>query len=158
MSSLPRPPVGELPGRGCAPAQGRRGKNTWTPFDLASAWVAWWAKQVNTPTWWLESIAVPHQGDVCGFARRLWASFQMHKECYHATKGHNYYTAPPAPHCIGQDAYLPLKDMRFGVQDYHLCQAQKTLAYAKALQHWVEEARPPMLGKLCQLAECVHEL
>ena len=39
-----------------------------------------------------------------------------------------------------------------------MCQAQKTLAYAKALQHWAEEVRPPLLGKLHQLAECFHEL
>ena len=64
----------------------------------------------------------------------------------------------PALDGIDWDAYLLLKDMRFGAQDYCLCQLQKTLAYVKALQHWAKEANPPMPGKLHQLAECICEL
>ena len=82
----------------------------------------------------------------------------MPKECYCTTKGYNDYTMPLAPYCINSDAYLPLKGMRFGAQDYCLCLPQKTLAYAKALQNWVEEAKPLMPGEPCQLAECIHEL
>ena len=48
--------------------------------------------------------------------------------------------------------------MQFGSQDYHIKQLQKTLGYAKALQHWAEKAQPPMPGKPCQLLECVQEL
>ena len=110
------------------------------------------------PTWWPELVAVPQEGDVHRFTRRVWASFQMPKECYCTTKGYNDYTVPPALHCIDWNAYLPLRDMRFATQDYCLSQPRKTLAYAKALQHWAEEAKHPMPGKLCQLAECIHEL
>ena len=53
--------------------------------------------------------------------------------CY---QGKNNYILPPTPHHLNWDAYLPFSDMKFGVQDYRICQPQKTLAYAKELQHW----------------------
>ena len=37
-------------------------------------------------------------------------------------------------------------------------QPQKTLAYTKALQYWVEKAQPPLLGEPHQMAESVLEL
>ena len=43
-------------------------------------------------------------------------------------------------------------------QDYRLKQPRKTLAFAKALQFWVEEAQPTWVNKPCQLAACVREL
>ena len=47
--------------------------------------------------------------------------------------------------------------MQFDSQDFQLTQPQKTLAYAKALQHWVEKAQPPIPGEPCQLMEGVLE-
>ena len=55
--------------------------------------------------------------------------------------GKQLFSAPPTPHCIDRDAFLPFNNMQFGGQDYHIKQPQKTLAYAKALQLWVEKAR-----------------
>ena len=49
---------------------------------------------------------------------------------------------PPSPHCLDWDAYLPLKDPKFGSQDYHLKQPQKTLAYICQ--------SPTMLGQTSQ--------
>ena len=42
----------------------------------------------------------------------------------------------------------------------HICEVQreKTIAYAHALQYWVEESNPPTGGQPCQLAESVKEL
>ena len=60
--------------------------------------------------------------------------------------------------CLDCNAYLPMEDPRFGSQDYHLKQLQKTLAYAKGLQHWTDLARPTLSSESCQLAECVKEL
>ena len=51
-----------------------------------------------------------------------------------------------------------MQDLRFGLQDYHLKQPQKTLAYAKALQHWANLTKPTLPGKSHQLAECIKEL
>ena len=73
-------------------------------------------------------------------------------------KGFNDYMVPPTRHCLDQDTYLPLKDMQLGSQDYHLKQPQKTLAYAKALQHWAKLAKPTPPHEPCQLAECIKEL
>ena len=82
----------------------------------------------------------------------------MPKECYHTTKGHSDYTVPPTLHCLKCNDHLPPPDPRFGTQDFWLKQHEKTLAYAKALQHWAEVAKTPWLGELCKLAECVKEL
>ena len=82
----------------------------------------------------------------------------MPMACYHASKGLNNDTPPPAPHCIEYDAYLPWMDMKFGSMDYRMCQPQKTLAYARALQHCMELANPPMPGQPHQLAECMIKL
>ena len=82
----------------------------------------------------------------------------MPQACYTATKEFNNYMVPPTPHCLDCDAYLPMQDLRFGLQDYHLKQPQKTLAYAKALQNWADLAKPTLLGESCQLVECIKEL
>ena len=70
-------------------------------------------------------------------------------------KVENDYPAPPTLHCLDSDAFLPISTVNCSYQDYRMKQPQKTLAYAKALQFWVEKAQPPLLGQPCQLAECV---
>ena len=82
----------------------------------------------------------------------------MPQACYVTTQGFNNYTVPPAPPCLDHDAYLLMEDPRFSSQDYHLKLPQKTLAYAKAIQHWANLATPTPSGKSHQLAECVKEL
>ena len=98
------------------------------------------------PTWWPELKVVPHQGDIHGFARRVRASFQVPMACCWTSKGHKHDTLPLAPHCMDCDAYLPWMNMKFGSVHYRICQPQKTLAYARTLQYWVEQANPPMPG------------
>ena len=70
----------------------------------------------------------------------------------------NDYSTPLAPKCIGKDRFLPPLDPRMGSQDYHLGPPSKTLAYAKALQYWVEMAKPPIPSKPHQLAGSILEL
>ena len=65
---------------------------------------------------------------------------------------------PPTLHYLKHDDHLPALDIRFGSQYYHLKQPKKTLAYAKALQHWAEVAKSTLLDEPCQLTECVKEL
>ena len=45
-----------------------------------------------------------------------------------------------------------------GSQDYWLGQLTKTLAYAKALQYWVERVKPLTLGKPHQWVGSILEL
>ena len=46
---------------------------------------------------------------------------------------------------------VPCQDIREG-------QSQKTLAYAQALQYWMEKSNPLMPGQPCLLVRCVLEL
>ena len=59
----------------------------------------------------------------------------------------NDYSAPLAPHSLDQEPFLPLSNMKFGGQDYHMKQSQKTLAYARALQYLVEKTQLLPLGE-----------
>ena len=101
---------------------------------------------------------IPQKGDVWEFMKRIWASFHMPRDSYHATDGRNNYMVPPALHCVAHNHYLPPPDTRFGAQDFWLKQPKRTLAYATALQHWAKAAKPLQLSEPHQLAEYVKEL
>ena len=73
---------------------------------------------------------------------RVQVSFQVPKERCHASKVDNDYSMPLAPQSLDRDRFLTFQDMQFGSQDFWITQPQKTLAYAKALQHWVEKSPP----------------
>ena len=77
--------------------------------------------------------------------------------CFPASKGLNHDTPPPAPCCIDWDAYLLWMNMKFSSVDYRICQPQKTLAFARSLQHWAELANPPATAQPRQLAVCMIE-
>ena len=86
------------------------------------------------------------------------AFFQLPKARCHASEVDDDYSALPAPHSLDRDYFLPLWDMPFGSHDFWLTQPQKTLAYTKALQHWVEKAQPLTPGEPHQLTKSVLEL
>ena len=56
----------------------------------------------------------------------------------------NNYLAPSAPKCICQKEFLSLLNPMFPSWDFREGQLEKTLAYAEALQYWVEKANLPM--------------
>ena len=107
-----------------------------------SEWVKWHAKQLNTPAWWPELSEVPSQSDVKEFVRRIWASFQLPKVSSCAQEVTNDYFMLLAPLSLDRDHFMSILDMWLSSQDYRVKQPQKTLAYAKALQYWVEKAQP----------------
>ena len=76
----------------------------------------------------------------------------------HASNTENDYLVLLTPHCFERDMFLPFNTMKFGSQDDHMKQPQKTLVYTKALQHWAENTQPPMPGEPHQFVECVWEL
>ena len=127
-------------------------------LEDSNKWVLWHAQWVQTLAWWPELREVPNQMDLPHFMRRLRALFQLPKVRCHVSNTENDYSAPPSPHHIDGDVYLLLNDMKFGGWDYWLKQPEKTLAYVKTLQHWVEKAHMPMPDEPCQLVECVWEL
>ena len=118
--------------------------------------VAWWVEQVATPLWWPELASVLGQRDIYHLAWLVWASFQMPQYCYATTKGFNNYTVPPTPHCLDLDAYLLMGGSEIWLTGLSPEATTKDLAYAKALQHWADLAKPTLPGKSCQLSECVR--
>ena len=124
----------------------------------SAKWIQWCTQQLDMPAWWWECREVPGQGNIQEFTRMVWASFRVPKVTCCTSKVDNNYSTPPAPNSLDRDQFLLLQDMQFGSQDFWLTQPQKTLVYAKDLQHWLEKAQPPTPGKPHQLAESVLEL
>ena len=146
-----------------APYAGDNDDSDWSstlelPFDNNNKWVMWCTLQVETPAWWPKLQIVLNQTDTVQFARQIQASFQMPKVKCLTLKMDNDYSALPTSHCIERDAFLPFSTVKSSGQDYQMKLPQKTLAYTKALQFWLEKAQPLLPGQLCQLAECVWEL
>ena len=140
------------------------GDNHWQPLlpkpshNNSFEWVKSCVNQLETLTWWWELSEVPIQVDIQEFARWVWASFQLPKVSSHAQGVANDYLAPPAPQSLDHDWFLPISNISFGRQDYHMKQPQKTLVYAKALQYWVEKAQPPLPDEPHQIVESVLAL
>ena len=109
-------------------------------------------------TKWQELSEVPSQMDIQEFVRQVQAPFQLPNASSHAQEVTNDCSVLLAPQSLDQDQFLPLSNMKFGGQDYHMKQSQKTLAYTKGLQYWVEKVQPLPAGELCQLVESMLEL
>ena len=70
----------------------------------------------------------------------------------------NYCLAPLASKCLHQKDFLPLPDPKFPCWDIQEGQLEKTVAYAQALQYWVEKSNLPMLGQPHLLAGSILKL
>ena len=103
-----------------------------------TAWIKWCAWQLHMPTWWQELKEALEQDNQQEFAQRVWASFKVPKSQSCAVQVDSDHSKLPAHHSLDRGQFLPLLDMLFSRQDFWLTQPQKTLAYVKALQHWVE--------------------
>ena len=69
--------------------------------------------------------------------------------------GYTDHSVPMAPSSLEKYKFMPPPELQFGSWDYQLVQPQKTLTYAKALQHWMEKAQLLVPGEPCHLAESV---
>ena len=65
---------------------------------------------------------------------------------------------PPAPPCLLRNRFQLPPNTIFACLDIREIQREKTIAYAHALQYWVEKSDPPAGVQTCQLAESVKEL
>ena len=86
------------------------------------------------------------------------ASFQLPIRASNLHKVENYHQAPSALLCLLQKNFLPPSDSIFACWDIREMQWEKMVAYAQALQYWVEKADPCAGGRPCLLAESVKEL
>ena len=129
------------------------------PCPMQSAeWIRWHAQQLDMPAWWQELKEVQGQDNLQEFAWMVQASFEVPKVRSHVAKVDNDHSMLPTHHSIDRDRFMPLPDMWFGTQDFHLTQPQKTLAYAKTLQYWAEKAQPLIPGKPHHLVESILDL
>ena len=91
-------------------------------------------------------------------AWEVWASFQLTKRASELHWVENYHQTPPAPLCLLQKNFLLLSNSIFACWDSQKIQCEKMVAYAWALQFWVEKVDPPAGGRPHLWAESVKEL
>ena len=108
-----------------------------------SQWVPWRAKKCEIPDWWSKLSVVPGMEDYRKLAREVWASFQLPQWMQELGMKEANLQTPPTPPCLGRCRFVP---------------QEKVVAYARGLQHWVEEINPPAGGGQCLLAEGIKEL
>ena len=113
---------------------------------------------VDTPSWWQELGKIPEVGNFQELAQKIQASFKLSQQMSKIHNIENYYLAPLVPKCLCWKDFLSLPDPMFPCQDIWEEQLEKTIAYALALQYWVEKSNPPMLGQPCLLVRCVLKL
>ena len=89
---------------------------------------------------------IPEADNVQELAHKIQASFELPQQRSKEHNIKNYYLAQLAPHCIGQKDFLLLPDLRFPCWDLQEEQLKKIVAYAQALQYWVERANMPTPG------------
>ena len=104
-------------------------------------WLDWWAHQMDMPYWWAELTAILEVENPKRLAQKICTSFSILTIRYEAFPGQGY-TVPPVPRCITRNLFLP-NDLSY--QDVWQQPLLLTVAYAPALQYWVEKFRPPRL-------------
>ena len=127
------------------------------PVKELHKWVAWKAEACETLGWWRKLLTVPEMQDCKELAQKVQASFHLPKRASEPNKMENYHQAPPAPTCLLRRNFLPPPNSIFACQGIQEMQREKMVAYAQALQYWVEKTDLPTGGKPCLLAKSVKE-
>ena len=117
-------------------------------------WLDWWACQLDTLHWWEELTAIPDVEDLRRLAWKICVSFFIPVVRCETLLSQDY-TMPPAPKCLTRGRFLPNHPIYQDVQWQLLL---LTLAYAWALQYWVEKVRLLMPGDYCPLMMSIMEL
>ena len=117
-------------------------------------WLEWQAKQLGTPTWWMELQAITGIRDPQKLAQKIRASFYI-PEVWMRTLLEPGYTVPPTLRSLDRNAFLP---DNLSYQDVQQKPALLTMAYARSLQYWVEKQSLLRSQNLHPLAESVVEL
>ena len=117
------------------------------PVEELESWVSWTAQMHEMPGWWQELAKVPGVDDHNKLTSEVWASFQLLQRTSEWHQVENYHQAPLATLCLHQKSFLPLPNSKFPYQEIRELQWEKTVAYTKALQFWVEKANTPTEGQ-----------
>ena len=99
------------------------------------------------PGWWLELAEIPGMDNHQELAQKVWASFELPQRISEWHGVESYHQTPPALLCICQKDFLPQPDSNFACQDIRELQLENMVAYAQALQFWVEKANLPTQGQ-----------
>ena len=110
------------------------------------------------PEWWQELAEIPEVDNYQELAWKIQASFEVPQQVSKLHDVENYYLAPPASPCLCWKDYLPPPNPQFPCQDIWEEQLEKTMAYAQALQFWVEKPNLPTPGQPYLLVGSVLEL
>ena len=112
----------------------------------------------ETLNWWRELLAVLGVPNCKRFAWKVQALFSHPKRASEMKEAKYHCQAPTAPLCLLRRSFQPPPDTIFTCQDINEIQREKTIAYAHALQNWVEKSDLPTGGHPHWLAESVKEL
>ena len=105
-----------------------------------SWWVPWKAKRCKTPEWWIKLLTVPGREDCRKLAREVQASFGLPWWMQELGARKATLQAPPAPPCLCRQKFmLPAKSI-YVCRDIREIPREKVVAYARTLQHWVEQS------------------
>ena len=118
-------------------------------------WVPWKAERCETTEWWMELLAVPGKEDTRKLAREVRASFGLPRQLEELGAGEATLQAPLAPPCLHRQKFMPPADLIFACRDIREIPREKVVAYARALQHWVEQNNPPAGGEPHLLAKSI---
>ena len=121
-------------------------------------WVTWRAWTYETPSCWQELGMVPGVDDHEKLPHEVWASFRLPQRASEWCQVENDHQAPLALQCLCHRSFLPLPNSNFTCRDIWELQQEKTVAYAQALQFWVEKDNLPTRGKPHLLVGSIVEL
>ena len=100
----------------------------------------------DMPDWWQELAEISKVDDHWGLAQKIQASFKLPWQISKLHGVENYHQAPPALLCLHWKNFLPQQDS-ISPAGTSGSQLEKMVAYAWALQFWVEKANLPTLGQ-----------
>ena len=126
-------------------------------LDFAE-WVHWKAERCETPSWWMELSTVPGKDNTRKLARQVRASFGLPRQLQELDAGRVTLQAPPALPCLHWQRFILPADSIFASWDIREVPREKVVAYARALQYWVEQNELPTGSEPHLLAKSVLEL
>ena len=107
------------------------------PISQPAKWVWWRAETCDIPNWYAELSTVPLE-DTKKLAWQVRASFRLPKCMHELNPKEAPFHALLAPPCLHQQKFLPPITSAFACWDIREILREKTIAYARALQCFVE--------------------
>ena len=117
-------------------------------------WLEWQARQLGTPTWWIELKAILRIRNPWKLAQKIRAFFYIPKVRMR-TLLEPEYTVPSTLRSLDRNAFLPDE---LSYQDMWQQLALLMIAYTRSLQYWVEKQSPLRSQNLHPLVESAVEL